>query len=173
MTGLQFEQYLEWLFRQLGYKVEITSYQGDFGADLVVSKNGVKTAVQAKSRSKRSIGIRAIQEAVAAAGHYKCQQSMVVTNSFFTRPAIRLAKDNKVELWNRDCLVDKLLAIRKTPESDIAAPGIGEFAFAVSTEGPTCAVCGQAVSEKVQQYCLDNQRRFDGRILCYRHQRVR
>ena len=37
MSGLEFEQYVEWLFRKLGYSVERTKYQGDFGADLVIS----------------------------------------------------------------------------------------------------------------------------------------
>lgn len=40
MQGVQFEQYLGHLFRSQGYKAEVTKASGDFGADLVISKNG-------------------------------------------------------------------------------------------------------------------------------------
>jgi restriction system protein len=66
MDGATFEEFLDTLFRQLGYRVENTRYRGDYGADLVVSKDGFKTAVQAKRWSKR-IGVKAVQEAVASA----------------------------------------------------------------------------------------------------------
>ncbi len=34
-----------------------------------------------------------------------------------------------------------------------------------------CAVCGVALSPKVAQYCRDNEKRFQGRLLCFPHQR--
>ena len=80
-----------------------------------MSRGGAKIAVQAK-RWNRKIGNKAIQEVVASAGHYRCQQSMVVTNSFFTKPAIELARDNKVELWDRNRLVSALLEAREKRE---------------------------------------------------------
>lgn len=45
MDGLTFEKYLEALFEKLGYRVERTQYVGDYGADLVTSKDGVKTVI--------------------------------------------------------------------------------------------------------------------------------
>ncbi len=53
MDGREFEQYLEVLFRRLGYQVELTRYIGDWGADLKVRKNGVETVVQAKRYNKK------------------------------------------------------------------------------------------------------------------------
>src|SRR5438105_4158735 len=64
MDGRTFEQFLGTLFQGLGYRVEVTQYRGDYGADLVVSRAGVRTAVQAKRWSK-SVGLKAVQEAVA------------------------------------------------------------------------------------------------------------
>jgi len=52
MDGKTFEKYLEVLFRKLGYKVERTRYIGDYGADLVTAKNGIKTIIQAKRYKK-------------------------------------------------------------------------------------------------------------------------
>jgi HJR/Mrr/RecB family endonuclease len=45
MTGRQFERRLERLFRQLGYTVQHTGSLDDFGADLVVEKEGARTVV--------------------------------------------------------------------------------------------------------------------------------
>jgi Restriction endonuclease len=60
-----------------GYRVEHTGRRGDFGADLLVSKQGRKIPVQAKRYSK-PVGIRAVQEAVAAKGFYGCGDALVV-----------------------------------------------------------------------------------------------
>lgn len=56
MTGLQFERFLQILFRQMGYSVERTPYVGDYGGDLVLSKPGERIVVQAK-RWNRVVGI--------------------------------------------------------------------------------------------------------------------
>jgi restriction system protein len=111
MSGKTFEKYLEVLFEKLGYRVERTRYIGDYGADLVTAKGGVKTVIQAK-RHKTKAGVKAIQEAVAAKGYYECSKAMVVTNSFFTQQAIELARRNQVELWDRRKLVAALLSVK-------------------------------------------------------------
>src|SRR5919201_4100538 len=71
MDGRTFEVFLSTLFRRLGHSVEITKHRGDYGADLVVRKDGHKTVVQAKRWRKR-IGLKAVQEAVAAKAMYGC-----------------------------------------------------------------------------------------------------
>jgi restriction system protein len=57
MDGATFERFLVSLFRRLDYRVEHTGRRGDFGADLVVSKGGRRTVVQAKCW-KRNVGVR-------------------------------------------------------------------------------------------------------------------
>jgi len=61
MDGKTFEKYLKVLFENLGYRVERTPYIGDYGADLVTYKDGVKTVIQAK-RYRQKVNIKAIQE---------------------------------------------------------------------------------------------------------------
>jgi restriction system protein len=112
MDGKTFEKYLKVFFEKLGYKVERTKYIGDYGADLVTTKNGVKMVIQAK-RYKNKVGIKAVQEAVASKGYYNCDKAMVVTNSYFTNQAKTLASRNKVELWDRKILVKRLLKIKE------------------------------------------------------------
>lgn len=61
MDGVQFEHYLGHLFRSQGYKAEVTKAAGDFGADLVIFKDGRRIVVQAK-RYKKNVGLEAVQE---------------------------------------------------------------------------------------------------------------
>jgi len=112
MDGRTFEAFLVTVFRRLGYAVQITRRHGDYGADLVVVRHASRTAVQAKRWSK-PVGVKAIQEVVAAKGYYGCEGALVVTNRGFTRPARQLARANKVELWDRHALVERLLAASK------------------------------------------------------------
>jgi len=96
MDGRTFEQRLALLFRQLGYRVDLVGRTGDFGADLVVARDGVRCAVQAKQRSKGSVGIKAVQEVVGSLPHHRCQRGLVVTNQRFTAAARQLAKEHSV-----------------------------------------------------------------------------
>lgn len=108
MNGIQFEKFLSLLFIELGYKSKITKASGDFGADLIISKDGIKTVVQAKRYSSK-VGIKAVQEVVSSMNYYKASKAMVVTNSYFSKAAIELAQSNNVEMVDRDRLVDILL----------------------------------------------------------------
>ena len=100
MSGEEFETYLEAHFRNLGYKVMLTQKSNDYGADLILEKSGERVAVQAK-RYNGKVGNAAIQEVSGAMRYYKCQNGMVITNSFYTKNAINLAKECDIELWNR------------------------------------------------------------------------
>ena len=100
MTGEDFEKYLGILYEKAGYKVEYTPGTMDFGADLIVTKNGKKTVVQAK-RYRHQVGEAAVQQALSGKGYYKADLCMVVTNSEFTHAAKELAKRADVLLVNR------------------------------------------------------------------------
>ncbi|MED1947090.1 MULTISPECIES: restriction endonuclease [Brevibacillus] len=117
MDGLQFEQYLGLLFRSQGYKAEVTRASGDFGADLILQKNGTKTVVQAKRYSK-NVGIEAIQQVVGAMKHYSASGSWVVTNRDFTDAAYKLAASNGVKLINREALIEMILLMNPTAKPD-------------------------------------------------------
>lgn len=59
MDGLEFEAYLQQLFKTLGYTVTLTPPSGDYGADLILKKQGKTISVQAK-RYKSNVGIKAV-----------------------------------------------------------------------------------------------------------------
>lgn len=104
MDGHEFEEYLETHFKSIGYKVKNVGSGGrDYGVDLIIQKNGEKIAVQAK-RYNSNVGIKAVQEIISGREYYRTDKAIVVTNSYFTSPAKKMAKECGVELWDRnDC----------------------------------------------------------------------
>ena len=96
-SGVEFEQYLNYIFTRLGYESSLTRATGDQGADLILKKNGIVYVVQAKFYD-RPVGNKAVQEAVAALPYYEGNRSVVVTNRTFTNSAKTLAKKNHVLL---------------------------------------------------------------------------
>jgi HJR/Mrr/RecB family endonuclease len=112
MTGKEFEKFLEFHFINFGYGVTLTQDSQDYGADLILYKDGSKTVVQAK-RSKNPVGIKAVQEVAGAVRHYKGNKGIVITNNRFTENAYNLAKSNDVELWDRKRLIEFILTAKK------------------------------------------------------------
>ncbi len=107
MDGEEFEEWLACLFESKGYKVELTRKSHDYGADLIITKRGIRTAVQAK-RYNSNVGCSAVQEIIGARAYYGADRCLVVTNSYFTKNAEVLAKANGVELWNREKLNEEI-----------------------------------------------------------------
>lgn len=163
MPGKEFEQYLEAVFNRKGYSVRRTPYRGDFGGDLIISLNGKKTVVQAK-RWKWRIGVKAVQEAVAAKGYYGCDEAMVVTNSTFTPQAQELARRNDVRLWNRKRLLDELI--------NHAGPKEEKTTTAPAANDLNCLRCSKKLTLKEIDYCSRHSTRFNGRYYCYSCQRA-
>jgi restriction system protein len=104
MTGRQFEEYIGTLFGNHGYRVKYTPATGDFGADLILKKGREVIVVQAK-RYKGSVGIAAVQEVIPAVKMYNANAAWVVSNSYYTKAAVKLAKSNHVRMIDRDQLI--------------------------------------------------------------------
>lgn len=110
MTGRQFEKYLVKLFSSLGYQVNHVGtdwydHRGDFGADLITQKDGIKTAIQAKCYNNL-VGIDSVRQVIGARDYYKCQKAAVVTNNYFTNDAQTQAKESGIILIDRDKLME-------------------------------------------------------------------
>ncbi|MBP1995208.1 restriction endonuclease [Paenibacillus eucommiae] len=86
MDGRQFEIYLGGLFKNRGYDVRVTRSAGDYGADLVISKQGKKIVVQAKRYSK-NVRIEAVQQVQGSIRHYGANEGWVVSNQNYTEAA--------------------------------------------------------------------------------------
>lgn len=108
MTGIEFENFLFYKFKQRKYKVSTTPITGDYGADLVLKKRKEKIVVQAK-RYQNDVGIAAVQEVIGSIAFYGANEGIVITNSYFTVNAINLANANDIILWDRKTLIEELL----------------------------------------------------------------
>ena len=108
MPGIQFEQYVAAVLKGLGYHVAFTSTTGDFGVDLIATKNGKRTAVQCKRKGGGAVGGAAVQQVVAGAPMHGCTATMVVMNNLFTRAAQQLAEVHNCSLVDR-CQLERLV----------------------------------------------------------------
>lgn len=141
MDGTTFEHFCAEILSADGYHVTHMGRPGDYGADLILADHSGRTVVQAK-RYSGNVGVDAVQQAVAARGHYSANGAIVLTNSHFTTPARTLAQSNDVALWDRSALFS--LAGRASAARAPSAPSllvmefwsgvlvIGEYASSVA-----------------------------------------
>lgn len=103
MSGVEFEKYIWAFLSQKGYRVYETKKSYDFGVNLIVYARNNKTVVQVK-RYKSKVGIKAVQEIISGKVFYDAKNAIVITNSYYTEPAKKLAGKSKVKLYDRNDL---------------------------------------------------------------------
>lgn len=109
MAGRDFEFFCADLLEKSGfYEVEVTKGSGDYGVDVLAEKDGVTYAVQCK-RYDSPVGVKAIQEACAGREYYDRMVGAVMTNQYFTQPAVEAARKLKILMWDRE-YVEELMA---------------------------------------------------------------
>ena len=106
LSGYEFEEFLASLFVSLGYKVTKTKKSRDYGADLIVTNNNISIAIQCKLYFNHSVSNSAIQEVSTAKKYYNTDLALVITNSHFSTPSIKLANKTNVVLWDREILIN-------------------------------------------------------------------
>lgn len=100
MDGHEFEYFCADLLERRGFvEVEVTRGSGDYGIDILAEKDGVTYAIQCK-RYTAPVGVKAIQEAYAGRDYYDRMVGAVMTNQYFTAPAVEAAKKLKILLWD-------------------------------------------------------------------------
>lgn len=100
MEGHEFEYFCADLLRQKGFvDVEVTKGSGDYGVDILAEKEGITYAIQCK-RYTAPVGVKAVQEAYAGRDYYDRMVGAVMTNQYFTAPAVEAAKKLKILLWD-------------------------------------------------------------------------
>lgn len=100
MDGWEFENWsAEWLGKHGFYNVEVTKGSGDYGADIICSKNGETYAVQCKKYSGK-VTYRAVEEVICAKNYYGTDRAMIFTNSELTPQADEAAKKLGVVVYD-------------------------------------------------------------------------
>lgn len=108
MEGHEFEVFCANLLKNRGFQdVEVTRASKDYGVDILAQKDGISYAVQCKCYNG-PVGIKAVQEAYAGRDYYDCMVGVVLTNQYFTTPAVEVASKLKILLWDRGYLESML-----------------------------------------------------------------
>lgn len=108
MEGHDFEYFCAELLRKRGFQeVEVTKGSGDYGIDILAEKEGITYAIQCKCYAA-PVGVKAVQEAYAGRDYYDRMVGAVLTNQYFTTPAVEAAKKLKILLWDRGYLESML-----------------------------------------------------------------
>ncbi|MBD5533895.1 MAG: restriction endonuclease [Lachnospiraceae bacterium] len=112
MEGHEFEYFCAELLQEHGFcDVRVTKGSGDYGVDILAEKDGISYAIQCKAYAS-PVGVKAVQEAYAGRDYYDCMVGAVLTNQYFTKPAVEAAKKLKILLWDRGYL-DEMMSERE------------------------------------------------------------
>lgn len=104
MEGHDFEYFCARLLEERGFlEVEVTRGSGDYGVDILAEKDGITYAIQCK-RYTVPVGVEAVQQVYAGRDYYGRMVGVVMTNQYFTAPAVEVAEKLKILLWDRGYL---------------------------------------------------------------------
>ena len=108
MEGRDFEYFCADLLEKRGFlEVEVTKGSGDNGVDILAEKDGVTYAIQCK-RYDEPVGVKAVQEAYAGRDYYDRMVGVVMSNQYFTKNAVDMARKLKIMLWDRGYLEEMI-----------------------------------------------------------------
>lgn len=108
MEGREFEYFCADLLKRRGFQdVVVTKESGDFGIDILAERDGISYGIQCKNYQS-PIGVKAVQEVYAGRDYYDCMVGVVMSNQYFTGPAVEAARKLKIVLWDRGYLEEML-----------------------------------------------------------------
>ena len=103
----KYEEYIKTLLRNEGFSAKRTRGSGDYGVDVIASKNGRTFAIQCKLYN-HTVGTKAVQEIVSGRIFYRTDFAIVVSDNSFTPAAKSLARKSDVILTHHKNLLHKL-----------------------------------------------------------------
>lgn len=151
LNGVAFEEFLAEVFRDFGYDVDTTPKSGDYGADLIMAKDGRKAVVQAKQYAGAA-GFEAVKEAHFAKDFYKADEAWVVATHGFTPQAVSAAKSTGVRLIS-GAEIARMIE-ETTARRSQRGVGFGdqlELAFGQESDSSLFTIAGEH-GEKLLQY---------------------
>ena len=107
----QFEQLVALVYRKQGYAVSRRGGANpDGGIDLVIEKNGTRTAIQCKHWKTWNVGVNAVREFLGALTDTGIQRGLFITLGGYTGDAKQLADKHGIEVVNEAGLARMLEA---------------------------------------------------------------
>jgi HJR/Mrr/RecB family endonuclease len=106
LDWFQFEKFTALIYRRLGYSViRRGGANADGGIDLVIEKDGQRSAVQCKQWKSWNVGVKTVREFLGALTDAKIQKGIFVTLCGYTGDAKQLADKHGIEIVNEKVLV--------------------------------------------------------------------
>ena len=106
LTPEGFEEFVAEVFEALGYEVEQVGGTGDEGADLRLSRDGVRAVVQCKYHSRGVVGSPELQKFLGTIHHTKSHKGYFVTTRTFSLAAEKFVASHPIELVDGPRLVE-------------------------------------------------------------------
>lgn len=127
LTPTQFENYIEELFRSLGYKTRTVGGRGDGGIDVEAEKDGIVHYIQCKKFITRQVPVGAVRDFYGAiADKIDGGKGYFITTNVFTLDAEKFAEGKPIELVDRFKLMEYVkLANIEMPVVDTVCPKCG------------------------------------------------
>ena len=100
LSPKQYEEYVGQFMLNNGFKnVRLTKASGDFGADVLCEyPDGRTVCIQCKHYSQ-PVGVKAVQEVIAAKSYYRCDEAWVCASNSYTPAALEMATKTGVKLY--------------------------------------------------------------------------
>lgn len=105
-----FEILIEKLYKEMGYKTQLTPAQKDKGRDIIASRKESgkleHLRIECKRYREEAVGLELVQRLLGVVSWEKVNKGVLVTTSRFTKPAQEFATENpRIELINGEQLV--------------------------------------------------------------------
>lgn len=138
LTPTQFENYIEELFRSLGYKTKTVGGRGDGGIDVEAEKDGIVHYIQCKKFITRQVPVGAVRDFYGAiADKIDGGKGYFITTNVFTLDAEKFAEDKPIEL------IDKFKLMEYMSMANVSLPDAS----------PTlCPKCGSELVSRKGKY---------------------
>ncbi len=96
-SGRKFEKFVGEILKLNGYKIKYTATSGDYGVDVIATKENEKICIQCKNW-KAKIGVKVIQESFYGKHHYNCSDIWIIAKNGATKNAINAARKSNVKV---------------------------------------------------------------------------
>src|SRR5712691_11371939 len=103
LIGLAPEAFETWVgerFRDLGYEVHVTPFQGDHGVDLILTRDDEKVIVQCKHHPLSTIGEPVLRDLFGAMHHVGANSAALVTTGQLSKAARDWLVGKPIQVWD-------------------------------------------------------------------------
>lgn len=111
LSPFQFEKYIANLFKDKGYRANVTPRSGDYGADVIAERGEEKIGIQVKKLTNGNVGVKDINHLLGSMYYYNANKAIIITTTDFTEPAKNMARTAPIELWNKRKLDREIMNI--------------------------------------------------------------